>query len=37
MSKIRYFGGETFEVINFEELEAKLAHILTKKGQFAEL
>lgn len=31
MSKIRYFGGETFEVINFDELEAKLEHILKNK------
>lgn len=31
MSEIRYFGGEPFEVIHFEELEAKLAHILKTK------
>lgn len=31
MSQIRYFGGVPFEVINFEELEVKLAHILKTK------
>ena len=31
MSQIRYFGGVPFEVINFEELEAKLAHLLKAK------
>lgn len=31
MSQIRYFGGVPFEVINFEELEAKLARLLKTK------
>lgn len=31
MSKIRWFGDEPFEVISFEELDKKIAHILKMK------